>query len=100
MGWGAAVALAALAVLAAFGLARRGLFRGDLFVSAAVVVSGALLALFIVFPVLKALSAAVFTEEGQASAGLWERSTPATSAWAAWPAASAAAWPGTPCCWP
>ena len=74
MGWGAAVALAALAVLAAFGLARRGLFRGDLFVSAAVVVSGALLALFIVFPVLKALSAAVFTEEGQASAGvLWER---------------------------
>ena len=74
MGWGAAVVLAALAVLAAFGLARRGFFRGDLFVSAVVVLCGALLALFIVYPVLKALSAAVFAEEGQASFGaLWER---------------------------
>ena len=42
--------------------------------AAAVVLSGALLALFIVFPVLKALSGAVSTEEGRASAtALWER---------------------------
>ena len=74
MGWGAAVVCVALLLLAAFGLARRGFFRGDLFVAGAVVFSGALLALFIVFPVLKALSGAVFTEEGQASAtALWER---------------------------
>ena len=69
MGWGAAVVLAALAVLGAFGLARRGLFRGDLFVAAAVVMCGALLALFIVFPVLKALSAAFFNEDGQFALG-------------------------------
>ncbi len=69
MGWGAAVVLAALAVLAAFGLARRGFFRGDLFVAAAVVICGALLALFIVFPVLKALSGAFFNEDGQFALG-------------------------------
>ncbi len=69
MGWGAAVVLAALAVLAAFGLARRGFFRGDLFVAAAVVICGALLALFIVFPVLKALSGAFFDEDGQFALG-------------------------------
>eukprot|EP01035_Chromulina_nebulosa_P051747 gene51747-70509_t len=40
-----------------FGVARRGFFKGDLFVAAAVVGCGSLLALFIVFPVLKALSA-------------------------------------------
>ncbi len=74
MGWGAAVVLAALAVLAAFGLARRGFFRGDLFVAAAVVVCGALLALFIVFPVLKALSGAFFDEDGKFALGtLFER---------------------------
>src|SRR5687767_11709982 len=40
MGWGGALALAALTVLGAFGLARRGFFRGDLFVAAAVVACG------------------------------------------------------------
>jgi iron(III) transport system permease protein len=64
LGWGGAMALAALVVLGAFGLARRGLFRGDLFVSAAVIGSAGLLALFIVFPVLKALAGAFFAEDG------------------------------------
>lgn len=74
MGWGAFLALAALLVLAAFGLARRGFFKGDLFVAAAVLCSGSLLALFIVFPVLKALSAAFFLEDGPFSlAVMWER---------------------------
>jgi iron(III) transport system permease protein len=74
MGWGGFLVLASLTVLAAFGLARRGYFRGDLFVAAAVVASGALLGLFIVFPVLKALSAAFFTEDGHLALGvLWER---------------------------
>ena len=74
MGWGAAVVWVALVMTAAFGLARRGYFRGDLFVAAAVVFCGALLALFIVYPVLKALSGAIWTEEGRASAtALWER---------------------------
>ena len=73
-GWGAAIVLAALLVLAAFGVARLGLFKGDLFVAAAVLVSGSLLVTFIVFPVLKALSAAIYDEDGRlALMLLWER---------------------------
>ena len=74
IGWGGAVALAALVVLAAFGLARRGAFRGDLFVSAAVVSCATLMALFIAFPVLKALSSAFADEQGRWALGaLWQR---------------------------
>ncbi|MRD48875.1 ABC transporter permease subunit [Caenimonas koreensis DSM 17982] len=74
VGWGGFVALTALVVLTAFGLARRGFFKGDLFIAAAVVVSGTLLGLFIVYPVLKALSSAFFTEEGRFSfLSLFER---------------------------
>lgn len=65
MGWGGVMALAALTVLCAFGLARRGGFKGDLFVAGAVLSTAGLLALFIVFPVLKALSSAFFAEDGQ-----------------------------------
>jgi iron(III) transport system permease protein len=74
MGWGAAIALVSLVLLGAFGMGRRGLFRGDLFVSAAVIACGSLLALFIVFPVLKALSGAFLGEDGRpALAGFVER---------------------------
>ncbi|HSH92414.1 MAG TPA: iron ABC transporter permease [Ramlibacter sp.] len=74
MGWGAFVALAALVVLAAFGVARRGLFKGDLFIASAVITSGTLLAVFILFPVLKTLSSAFLTEEGRFAIGaMWER---------------------------
>ncbi|MCY7318825.1 MAG: iron ABC transporter permease [Ramlibacter sp.] len=74
VGWGGFVALTALVVLTAFGLARCGRFKGDLFVAAAVVGCGALMAVFILFPVLKALSSAFFTEEGGFSPGaMWER---------------------------
>lgn len=74
MGWGGFVVLSALLVLLSFGIARRGFFKGDLFVAAAVLGCGSLLALFIVFPVLKALSAAFFLEDGPFSLGvLWER---------------------------
>jgi iron(III) transport system permease protein len=73
MGWGGAAALAALVVLGAFGLARRGAFRGDLFVAAAVIVSSGLLALFIVYPVLKALASAFFGEDGGSLAAFVQR---------------------------
>jgi iron(III) transport system permease protein len=74
IGWGGFIALTALTMLSAFGLARRGFFKGDLFVAAAVVACGSLLALFIVFPVLKALGAAFLAEDGQfAAAALIER---------------------------
>lgn len=64
-GWGAFVVLTSLMVLFAFGLARRGFFKGDLFVAAAVVGCASLLALFIVYPVTKALAGAFFTEDNQ-----------------------------------
>ena len=74
IGWGGFVVLACLLFIAAFGVARRGFFKGDLFVAAAVVGCGALLALFILFPVLKALSGAFFLEDGGfAPAALWNR---------------------------
>jgi iron(III) transport system permease protein len=74
MGWGGFFGIASLTMLAAFGVARRGAFRGDLFVSAAVIGAATLLGLFIVFPVLKALSGAFFTEEGRFTLGsMWSR---------------------------
>ena len=65
MGSGALLALYALLLLFAFGLARRGFFRGDLFIAAAVCSCSALLAMFIAYPVIKSLSAAFVTEEGR-----------------------------------
>ena len=74
IGWGGFVALTSLVVLTGFGLARCGRFKGDLFIAAAVVACATLMAVFILFPVLKALSSAFFTEDGTLSAGaLWER---------------------------
>ncbi|KQX26799.1 iron ABC transporter permease [Variovorax sp. Root434] len=65
IGAGGFVALTALVLLAAFGIARLGLFKGDLFVAAAVIGCGVLMALFIAYPVSKALSGAFFNEDGQ-----------------------------------
>lgn len=74
IGWGGFLALVSLVVLTAFGVARRGYFKGDLFVSGAVVGCGAMLALFILFPVLKALSGAFYLEDGSFSpTALWSR---------------------------
>ncbi|HSI54415.1 MAG: ABC transporter permease [Ramlibacter sp.] len=74
MGWGGFVALASLVVITAFGIARRGFFKGDMFIAAAVVCCGTLMAVFILFPVLKALSSAMLTEDGQFAVGaMWER---------------------------
>ena len=64
IGIGAFVVLLALLMITAFGIARRGYFKGDLFVASAVVGCGALLALFIIFPVTKALYGAFLTETG------------------------------------
>jgi iron(III) transport system permease protein len=73
-GWGGSLAIASLAMLMAFGLARRGFFGGDLFVAAAVVACASLLALFIVFPVAKALASAFVDDAGALSAAaMWER---------------------------
>ncbi|MDM0024866.1 ABC transporter permease [Variovorax saccharolyticus] len=67
IGAGGFIALTALILLAAFGLARLGFFKGDLFVSGAVIGCGVLLALFIAYPVSKALAGAFLDENGRAS---------------------------------
>ena len=74
IGWGGFLALVSLVIIMAFGIARRGYFKGDLFISAAVVGCGAMLALFILFPVLKALNGAFYAESGGWSlTSLWTR---------------------------
>ncbi len=65
IGAGALVALLALVMLASFGLARMGYFKGDLFVAASVVGCGLALVLFIAFPVAKSLAGAFFDEDGR-----------------------------------
>ncbi len=65
IGIGAFVALLSLVMLTAFGLARKGFFKGDLFIAAAVLGCSVMLVLFIAFPVSKALYGAFLTEEGR-----------------------------------
>ena len=57
--------LLALVMLTSLGVARRGYFRGDVFVASAVLGCAALLVMFIAFPVSKALSGAFLNEDGQ-----------------------------------
>ena len=74
LGLGGVLALASLLMLLGFGLARRGFFRGDLFIACAVLGCGALLLLFVALPVLRALAGAFFDEAGAPSlSALYER---------------------------
>ncbi len=68
-GLGATAVLAALLMLGAFGIARTGAFRGDLFVAAAVTLSGALLLLFVAYPVFTALGGAFLDDAGRLDFG-------------------------------
>lgn len=63
-GWGAVCVLLSLLMLFASGVARQGYFRSDVFVAGAVVICGALLTLFIAFPVLRTLADAFRTTAG------------------------------------
>ena len=67
IGAGGFIALGCLLLLAAFGLARMGFFRGDLFVSGAVIACAALMALFIGYPVVKTLASAFFDDDARFS---------------------------------
>jgi iron(III) transport system permease protein len=67
MGVGAIMTLVALLMLGATGLARRGRFKGDIFVACSVLGCASLLAVFIAFPVSKALYGAFLSEDGQFS---------------------------------
>jgi iron(III) transport system permease protein len=69
IGIGAFVALVSLIMITAFGVARKGYFKGDLFVASAVLGCAVMLVLFIAFPVTKALYGAFLTEDGRWSLG-------------------------------
>ncbi|MBT3068715.1 iron ABC transporter permease [Rhodoferax sp. U11-2br] len=74
IGMGAFIALLALVMLTAFGLARRGYFKGDMFIASSVLGCSVLLLLFIAFPVTKALYGAFLNEEGHwAWSAIFER---------------------------
>ncbi len=74
IGIGAFIALLALVMLTSFGVARRGYFKGDLFIASAVLGCSVLLLLFIAFPVTKALHGAFLNEQGQwALSAIFER---------------------------
>src|SRR4051794_35964921 len=74
MGLGAAVCGAAFAMLFAIGIADRGGFKGDAFVSASVVAVALLVALFTFFPVVKILVSAVQDNDGAVSLqSFWRR---------------------------
>jgi iron(III) transport system permease protein len=64
IGWGGAVVLLCLVVLLGGGLARLGGFRGDTVVASAVLISITLLALFVAYPLLRALSSAWVGDDG------------------------------------
>jgi iron(III) transport system permease protein len=68
-GWGLGGFAACTALLMLFGaaLARLGLFRGDVFVSCAVVCCSALLLVFVAWPVGKVLLTAVLADDGRVS---------------------------------
>jgi iron(III) transport system permease protein len=68
IGWGGFVVLMSLVALLALGIARLGFFRGDGFVAGAVIGSGTLLVLFVVYPVLRSLMASVVDDMGAYSA--------------------------------
>jgi hypothetical protein len=86
MGWGGFVALAALVLLAPSASRGAGCSAATCSCPRRVVGCGVLLALFIAYPVSKALAGAFFNEDGQLVAHRLRRarrSTSATSAWAA-----------------
>jgi iron(III) transport system permease protein len=64
VGLGGALALLALLMLLGAGIARLGLFRGDVFVAGAVLLCAALLLLFVALPVAKSLVGAFVDDSG------------------------------------
>lgn len=64
MGWGGFVAIACLVMLLGAGIARLGFFRGDVFVAGAVVGCVSLLALFVVYPVLRSMASGLYDDMG------------------------------------
>jgi iron(III) transport system permease protein len=64
LGWGAAAYALACTMLLAFGLARRGALKGDVFIIGAVLLVVGLIALFVFYPVLCILASALCDSDG------------------------------------
>ncbi|TBW39478.1 iron ABC transporter permease [Siculibacillus lacustris] len=64
LGWGALVFLVAMLMLIANGLARQGVCRGDVFVTGAILLVVALIALFVIYPALCIFVSAVKDNDG------------------------------------
>ena len=69
MGWGAALYALACLMLLAYGLARLGACKGDVFVVGSLLLVIGLIALFVFYPVLCILSSAVRDNEGAFAPG-------------------------------
>ena len=100
MGWGAALYALACLMLLAYGLARLGACKGDVFVVGAILLVVGLIALFVFYPVLCILSSAVRDNDGSFAPSLFLTKLFSPSIWGldCVFGRTAAASPGTP--WP
>jgi iron(III) transport system permease protein len=81
MGWGAALYALACLMLLAYGLARLGVCKGDVFVVGAILLVVGLIALFVFYPVLCILSSAVRDNDGGFAPTLFAEKLFSASIW-------------------
>jgi iron(III) transport system permease protein len=81
MGWGAIAYALACLMLLAYGLARLGMCKGDVFVVGAVLLVVGLIALFVFYPVLCILSSAVRDNDGSFAPSLFTAKLLSPSIW-------------------
>ena len=81
MGWGAALYALACVMLLAYGLARLGVCKGDVFVVGAILLVVGLIALFVFYPVLCILSSAVRDNDGGFAPTLFAEKLFSASIW-------------------
>jgi iron(III) transport system permease protein len=81
MGWGAVCYALASLMLLAFGLARLGACKGDVFVVGAILLVVGLIALFVFYPVLCILSSAVRDNDGSFAPSLFAGKLLSRSVW-------------------
>lgn len=81
LGWGAAAYALACTMLLAFGLARRGALKGDVFILGAILLVVGLIALFVFYPVLCILASALRDNDGNLAPQLFIAKLLSRSIW-------------------
>ena len=81
LGWGAVAYALACLMLVAYGLARRGACKGDVFVVSAILLVVGLIALFVFYPVVCILSSAVRDNDGSFAPSLFLAKLFSASIW-------------------